>query len=325
MKRDCLHIIGFAIFCFLFQPVLAQEQDNEAPLMPGETPKPTKYIAVEQEDEHLVFFQGFTLSADLFGLLQYALSDYGSVEAALRLNLKNTYFPIAEVGYGRCRKDDFNTTVKYSVNAPYLRMGFDLNLLKDKFQDNRLYLGLRYGISMFNYDISGPAMTDPIWGGSAAFDIGGIDCTSHWAEVVFGAEVKIYRNFHMSWAVRYKRELSSTKSDYSKPSCIPGYGYTTQSSCWGGTYSLIFDLNWGKKKSHKRGVKVEIRDVVNEGAGEELPDNEATESESIKGSEGTDNINSEEQNIENETGSSADGANSNGEGDGEEGGEGTQE
>ncbi|MCH5175293.1 MAG: autotransporter outer membrane beta-barrel domain-containing protein [Prevotellaceae bacterium] len=304
MKRNFLHIIVVAIICFLCQPLLAQEQNDNEPLMPGETPKPTKYVAVEQEDEYLVFFQGFTLSADVFGLLQYAISDYGALEAALRLNLKNTYFPIAEVGYGRCHTNDFNTKVQYKVNAPYLRLGFDYNVLKDKFQDNRLYLGLRYGISMFNYNISGPAMTDPIWGGSAAFDIDGINCTSHWGEVVFGAEVKIYRNFHMSWAVRYKREFSSTKSDYAKPSCIPGYGYTTKSNCWGGSYSLIFDLNWGKKKSHKRGVKVELIDVPSAETEVERFDNEETEEQEQK-------LNIEDTQANNETGNSANGADSN--------------
>lgn len=312
MKRDFLHIIALAILCCLCLPTLAQE-NNEEPLMPDETPKPTKYVAVEEEKEYLVFFQGFTLSADVFGLLQYAMSDYGALEAALRLNLKNTYFPIAEVGYGRCHIDDFNTKVQYKVNAPYLRVGADYNLLKDKFQDNRLYLGLRYGISMFNYDISGPTMTDPIWGGSEAFDIDGINCTSHWAEIVFGAEVKIYKNFHMSWAVRYKRELSSTKSDFSKPSCIPGYGNTTQSNCWGGTYSLIFDLNWGKKKSHKRGVKVELIDGMPNGETDaETLDNEK---------QGDEEISTEELNTENETGHSADGTQS----EGEYNGEGTEE
>jgi hypothetical protein len=74
-------------------------------------------------------------------------------------------------------------------------------------------------------------------------------------------EVRILKNFHMGWAVRYKMEISSTKHDAAKPNCIPGYGFTTNSNCWGGTYSLIFDLNWGMKKSHKRGVNVEIRDV----------------------------------------------------------------
>lgn len=240
---------------------LAQENGQTQALMPGEAPKPTKYVAVEEQKQHLVFFQGFTLSVDAYGPVAYMVSDYGTAEGALRLNLKNTYFPIFEAGAGRCSKEDYNTHVTYKANAPYARVGIDFNMLKNKFQDNRLYLGARYGFSVFKYEIGGPAMTDPIWGGCEPFHFKGIDCTSHWAELVVGAEVKIFKNFHMGWAIRYKMEISSTKSDYAKPACIPGYGYTTDSSCWGGTYSLIFDLNWGLKKSHKRGVNMEIREI----------------------------------------------------------------
>lgn len=235
--------------------------DTIAIVSNDDAPKPSKYIVAEEVDEHLVFFQGFTLSADVFNALLYTVADYGTLEAALRLNLKNTYFPIFELGYGRCTEEDFNTKVKYHTAAPFARIGVDWNVLKNKFQDNRLYVGIRYGVSRFNYDIAGPAITDPIWGGSEDFSIKDISCTSHWLEFGFGAEVKIYKNFHMGWSVRYKTELGSTKNDYSKASCIPGYGYTTKSSCWGGSYSLIFDLNWGKKKSHRGGVRVEMRDI----------------------------------------------------------------
>lgn len=255
------HIIYVTIMMSAFVMVTMAQEPQIQPLMPGETPKPTKYVAVEEQKEHLVFFQGFTLSADLYGPVAMIVSDYGTVEGALRLNLKNTFFPIIEAGVGKCSKDDFNTKVSYKTSAPFARIGIDFNMLKNKFQSNRLYLGARYGLSIFQYDIAGPAQTDPIWGGSQPFSMKSIDCTSHWAELIFGVEVKIFRNFHMGWAVRYKREIASTKSDFAKPNCIPGYGYTTNSTCWGGTYSLIFDLNWGMKKSHKRGVNVEIRDI----------------------------------------------------------------
>ena len=89
--------------------------------------------------------------------------------------------------------------------------------------------------------------------------------------------MKIYKNFHMGWAVRYKSELSSTKNQLAKPSCIPGYGYTTNSTCWGGTYSLIFDLNWGKKKSHKKGISMEIRDLQESPQEDENTDSEPKE------------------------------------------------
>ena len=248
-----------ALVLMLFQTAMAQEQQEA--VLPGEKPKPTKYVAVEEKKQHLVFFQGFTLSVDAYGPVAYAVSDYGTAEAALRLNLKNTFFPIVEAGYGKCTKDDVNTKVVYEVNAPYMRVGLDINMLKDKFQHNRLYLGARYGFSSYQYDISGPEMVDPIWGGGEAFSLNGVNCTSHWGELIFGVEVRVFKNLHMGWAVRYKREISSTKNEYAKPCCIPGYGYTTNSTCWGGTYNLIFDLNWGLKKSHKKGWNVTMGDV----------------------------------------------------------------
>ena len=57
-----------------------------------EKPKPTKYVPEEDAKTKIAFFQGFTLSADILGIGQYFLSDYGSTEAALRLNLKTHIF-----------------------------------------------------------------------------------------------------------------------------------------------------------------------------------------------------------------------------------------
>ena len=178
----------------------------------------------------------------------YLFSDYGSVEGALRLNLKSTYFPIVEIGYGTCKTTDAETNISYSTSAPFFRIGLDFNILKDKYQDNRLFVGARYGFSSLKFDMSGPNMTDPIWGGTAPFNYKNASSNSSWMELVFGVQTKIWRNFHMGWSVRYKQQLKIGQPDYAKPYYIPGYGTTTNTSCWGGTYNLIFDLNWGKKK-----------------------------------------------------------------------------
>lgn len=216
-----------------------------------EKPKPTKYVPEEDAKTKIAFFQGFTLSADILGIGQYFLSDYGSTEAALRLNLKNTYFPIAELGYGICDATNYNTNIRYKTSAPFLRIGVDINFLKDKLQDNRLYAGVRYGISPFEYDLEGPDMTDPIWGGSSPFSYKNISSTAHWGELVFGFQVKVWGNFHMGWSIRLKKYFSISNSKSSQPYYIPGFGTTTSSTAWGGTYNLIFDLNWGKKKKNK--------------------------------------------------------------------------
>ena len=91
MNHIAKHIICFVCACASLQSVIAQD-DQQQMLLPGEQPKPTKYVAIEEEKQHMVLFQGFTLSVDVFGPVSYAVSDYGTAEAALRLNLKNTYF-----------------------------------------------------------------------------------------------------------------------------------------------------------------------------------------------------------------------------------------
>ena len=98
---------------------MAQEQQTQ-PLMPGETPKPTKYVAVEEQKEHLVFFQGFTLSVDGYGPVAMMVSDYGTLEGALRLNLKNTFFPIIDMSeFTKVNETEIMTDEKSGLEFSY--------------------------------------------------------------------------------------------------------------------------------------------------------------------------------------------------------------
>ena len=211
--------------------------------------KYSKWIAdVMGEKKELPLFQGFTVSFDVLGLGMLAITDYGTIEGALRLSLKNTFLPIVELGYGICDMQDYNTKISYKVNAPFFRLGCDWNFLRNKFQDNRMFIGLRWGFSTYKYDMSGPMKTDPVFGGAGAFDFSGTTSTSNWVEFVLGCQVKIVKNFHMGWSLRLKYHIHSSQNDNSKAYYIPGYGTTTNSNTWSGSYNLIFDLNWGKKR-----------------------------------------------------------------------------
>lgn len=216
-----------------------------------EPEEPSQWVPPVEEVQEQTFFQGFSLSVDVVQPVMMQFSDFGGVEAALRLNLKNTLFPVVELGYADGEKTDENTDIAYSVSAPFFKAGFDINMLRDKWQDNKFFVGLRYGFTTFKYDMSGPAVEDPIWGGTEPFGYDGIDCTVHTLEIVGGVQVKVWSNFHMGWLVRYKRILSQTDNVYSEPYYIPGYGTTTGGCAWAFTYSLTFDLNWGKgRKKH---------------------------------------------------------------------------
>ena len=254
------------LLVFLPSPALAQ-RNVIAP------EKPSKYVELGVEEPKMPFFQGFTVSADLFPIGQRLFSDFGGFEGGLKLSLLNTYLPVVELGFGNCDHEDDNTHIRYKTSAPYFRIGLDYNLLKNKFQDNRLYIGARYGFSSYKFDISGPELTDPFWGGTQSFSYTGISTTSHWVEFVAGVQVKMLSKFHLGWTVRLKRELSSSKSDYSLPYYIPGYGTTTGDTCWGASFHLIFDLNWGKKKGS---VKAALVDSPNVGSPVVQPESEST-------------------------------------------------
>lgn len=185
---------------------------------------------------------GFSIAADVFGPIQMLVSDYGQIEGALKIDIKGTYYPTIELGLGRCDLTDDNTQNSYKTTAPFFRIGVDVNLLSNKQQRNKLFAGARYGFSSFNYDISGPAIVDPVFGGSEAFSYIGLKSKCHWLEFVLGVQAQIWHGFHMGWSVRYKAYVKLDESIYSKPYYIPGYGTTTNSSCWGATYTLIWDV-----------------------------------------------------------------------------------
>ena len=239
------YILLLLLAICLTLPLNAQVVDEEPP-------KPSLYVPQNDEihiNQNPSLFQGFSLSADLLGPVLALMNDYGDLSASLQLNLRNRYFPVVELGYGSCDTKDVNTEIAYKTSAPFARIGFDYNLLRDRTQPNKFLLGFRYGISDYRFDISGPSMIDPIWGTSAPYAYSDISALSHWAEVVIGVQVRIWKSFHMGWTVRYKYEISTTNNKYSRPFYIPGYGTTTDTSAWSGTYSLIFDLNWGLKKN----------------------------------------------------------------------------
>ena len=132
----------------------------------------------------------------------------------------------------------------YKTSAPYFRIGMDYNVFYQKpYLPGYLYVGLRYGMSSFTYDASGPDMTDPNYGGhiTVPFADLGVKSNASWLEGVVGIKVKIYKRFHMGWAVRYKMRMSVDSHENSNPWYVPGFGKNAGSSS-NLTYNLIYNL-----------------------------------------------------------------------------------
>ncbi len=186
-------------------------------------------------------FRGVAVSVDAFGAGQMLLGDYGQYEAALRINLKDKYFPIVELGYGKADAKDDGTNIQYKASAPYGRIGMDWNLMKNKHDIYRLYGGVRYAFTTFKYDLEGPDMTDPVWGDTAPYRAKGVSCNYHWLEGVFGVDAKICGPIRLGWSVRYRRRIAHNDGDLGNTWYVPGFG-KQGGSRFGGTFNITYEL-----------------------------------------------------------------------------------
>lgn len=182
------------------------------------------------------FFDGLSVGVDLVGPILYQISSYGDYQAYLQANIKGKYLPIVELGYGRSNKSYEITDITYKTKAPFGRIGCDVNLLKNKHDKYRATIGLRYGVTSFDYDTTAP--TDSL---HTQFSTSSEKCTLHWAELAFGVDAKIWGPVHMGWSFRYRKRLHI--SDYvHDPLYAPGFGNASEGTSLMALYTVSLEI-----------------------------------------------------------------------------------
>jgi hypothetical protein len=222
-------------------PLHAQRQSEPKPLAPTDSIYP--------------LYNGVSIGVDLWGLGGNLLgSNFLSSEVVLDVNLKNRFFPVLEMGYGRTDAWNDNGT-HYRSGAPYVRVGMDYNVFFKKKARNYLFVGLRYAMSSFSYDITAlgvddpvyggsignPNQTDNLWGGSLPFDHKGMKGSMQWMEIVLGLRAHIWRSWHMGWALRMRYRTTASTAEFGNPWYVPGFGKYA-SNTLGVTYTITYKL-----------------------------------------------------------------------------------
>lgn len=213
----------------------------------------TAQTTEETPDNKVPFLESISVGIDLMGPIRRAMSDRGEYQATVQAHIKGLFLPTVEVGYGTADRYDADTYTSYKTKAPFGRIGCDFNILKNRHDDYRLTVGMRYGITSFDYDTTAPVLEEtPPTGGETEpsedtpapannvikdYQTTSEKCTLQWVEIVFGADAKVWGPLHMGWSLRYRRKLSC--SDYTNiPLYAPGYGRGTESSRWMALYNI---------------------------------------------------------------------------------------
>ncbi len=228
-KNNSTYTLVLAVSLFLLLPLQGWAQYGRKKL-------PEKVIP-----DTTAFLNGFAVSADLLGPAMLALGDYGSMEAALRVNLKDRWFPTIEIGLGKADNVDAATQTSYKTKAPFFRIGGDYNLMKDKHDIYRLFGGIRYAFTSYKFDIGNPGLTDPVWGDHVPFEAHNVKANYHWLEVCFGVDASIWGPLHLGWSVRYKNRLFHDDGELGKSWYVPGFGKSGKTA-FGGTFNITFDI-----------------------------------------------------------------------------------
>ena len=196
-------------------------------------------------------FGGFAVSADFVGFSMKAFdSKFANMEVAARLNMLEKYFPIVELGIGDCDKSGSENDNRFSVTSPYFRVGMDYNFNK-KLNGNRLFGGLRYGYSKYQYDFTAPDFTDAVYGTPSSLSLTDLDGRNQWLELVVGVETKLWSIIRLGWNVRYKFRLAQRVSEHGEPWFVPGFG-KNDGTAFGGNVNLTFDIGKSARKQIKK-------------------------------------------------------------------------
>ena len=198
-------------------------------------------LPMQQQPDTTRLFRHIAVSVDLVGMAQMQLSDYGQIEVAARLNLKDKYFPVVELGYGKADSENPGTLLHYTSKAPYGRIGIDFNTMKNKHDDYRMYAGFRFAYSNFKYSVHHPGLIDPVWKTRTEYRLNDIGNQFSWLEAVFGVDAKIWGPFRLGWSVRYRARLSYKAEEVGYAWYVPGYG-RQKSNLLSGTFNVTLEL-----------------------------------------------------------------------------------
>ena len=164
MERKILsYSISLALCLLMFLPPTGAERESYR--SPPREHLPRRRRRTRKEEVHYPLYNGMSVGLDLWGIGSSVFGgDFLSSEVSVDVNLKNRFFPIAELGYGST--DTWSDKgIHYKSNAPYFRIGMDYNTLYKKQHGHMLLVGLRYGVSSFKYDVDALGLDDPIYGG----------------------------------------------------------------------------------------------------------------------------------------------------------------
>lgn len=173
------------------------------------------------------------------GVMALCGQKHSSYDVQASLSLHNWIEPTIELGIGFADNQPENSNFRYK-NKPsfYGKIGANYNFMYKSNPDYQIYLGLRFGYSSFNYEITDVTINSGYWGQTNHFSITNQHASAFYGQALAGLKVKIWKWFSLGWSLRYGFKMKQNKPENSTPWFIPGYG----TGALNATFSLIYTI-----------------------------------------------------------------------------------
>lgn len=180
------------------------------------------------------------------GIMMAIGQKYAGFDVHANVSLHNWFFPTVEFGLGFAKNSPEEGNFTYTGKlSPYLKLGLNYNFLYKSNPDYQAYIGLRLGMSSFNYDITDITINSPYWHQTEKTELLNQHSFALYGEALAGLQVKIWKHFSMGWSIRYHFKFHTSLPEPlgqgagSNPWYIPGYGTNSPLSL---SFSLIWNI-----------------------------------------------------------------------------------
>lgn len=141
----------------------------------------------------------------------------------------------------------------YDSQGSFLRIGVDVNLLKDREANDYdaagsiLLFGLRFGRAQINDQLS-YELVDSLWG-TTVLTQQNDELVATWAEMTAGVKVEVFKNLFLGYNLRFKFAQGFSDEPLLLPYYIPGFGRSDRPERFGFDYSIFYRIPLKRRKA----------------------------------------------------------------------------
>jgi len=147
--------------------------------------------------------------------------------------------------YGYLNRSQEIKNGNFENNGSYFRIGADVNFLLKDPDRNMVFLGYRYGRSVFDHRADYLITKYYVQEMQSYSDQ---DVNAHWMELTTGLRVKIWKMIWLGYTARFKFAPRASGYHNLQPYDIPGYGIFEKKIYWGFNYQLFIKIPFRKQE-----------------------------------------------------------------------------